>query len=271
MAGFIYNGQSSDDIIASSPLLLASFDAEDSVVGHERDNIVGEPTISRPIANEYGTQYQALEIEYGLIKRDLTPFTNEEQRIVERWLTSPKISQKLQFIDCKSDILQGTYCGKFLTTEWYPANGGWAGVQFTFQNNSAYPVMNFLQTYQVRGNETFTVTNPTDELEEYIYPVMTIIEPTETANVTVKNMTDNNNSMTINARHELPMIFDCQHCIPKDGTTSGIFTYQDLGWTDIGNIYWLRLLPGDNLINVVGNADITIEFEYPYKKVGVWV
>lgn len=29
MAGFIYNGQSSDDILESSPLLLATFDAND--------------------------------------------------------------------------------------------------------------------------------------------------------------------------------------------------------------------------------------------------
>ena len=39
MAGFIYNGQSSDDILESSPLLMASFDPEDAVIGHERDNV----------------------------------------------------------------------------------------------------------------------------------------------------------------------------------------------------------------------------------------
>lgn len=271
MAGFIYNGQSSDDILESSPLLMASFDPEDAVIGHERDNVIGEPTISRPIANEYGTQYQALEINYGLIKRDLTPFTNEEQRIVERWLTSPKLSQKLQFIDCKSKELQGVYCGKFLSTEWYPANGGWAGVQFLFQNNSMYPTMHHSSFYQIRGMSVIEIDCPSDELEEYVYPKLTIMEPSETAEVSIQNVTDNNNTMKINARHELSMVFDCQNCIPSDGTSSGIFTYDDLGWEDVGNIYWLRLLPGKNTLRVTGNADITIEFDYPYKKVGVWV
>lgn len=271
MAGFIYNGQSSDNILESSPLLMASFDTEDAVIGHERDNVIGEPTISRPIANEYGTQYQALEINYGLIKRDLTPFTNEEQRIVERWLTSPKLSQKLQFIDCKSKELQGVYCGKFLSTEWYPADGGWAGVQFLFQNNSMYPTMHSSYSYEVRRSATITVNCPSDELEEYIYPILKVVEPIETAEISIKNTTDNNRTMTINARHELPMVFDCQNCIPTDGTTSQIFTYDDLGWENVSDIYWLRLLPGENQLEVTGDADITIEFDYPYKKVGVWV
>lgn len=271
MAGFIYNGQSSDDILKSSPLILASFDADDAILGHERENIIGEPTISRPIANEYGTQYDSLEINHGLIKRDLTPFTSDEQRIVERWLTSPKLSQNLQFIDCQGTLIPGIYHGKFLSTEWHPAHGGWAGVQFKFQNNTAYPTIHFSNSYQIRGSGQITVQCETDELEEYIYPTITIIEPTETANVTITSITDNSNSMTVNARHELPMIFDCQHCIPRDGTTSGIFTYEDLGWTDVGNIYWLRLLPGENRLSVTGNANITIEFDYPFKKVGGWL
>ena len=67
------------------------------------------------------------------------------------------------------------------------------------------------------------------------------------------------------------MIFDCLHCIPKDGTTSGIITYQDLGWDDVGNIYWPRLLPGRNTLRVEGNVQITIEFDYPYTRVGGWL
>lgn len=271
MNGFIYNGQSTKNIIGSSELILATFDSVDSVTGHERDDMSGEPTISRPIANEYGTQYQSLEFEYGLIKKDRSSFSTEEQHIVERWLTSPKLSQELQIIDCNGDLVDGIYHGKFLSTEWYPSKDGWVGLMFKFQNNTSYPTKHFSEAYQIRGAGQITVKCETDELEEYIYPTITIIEPTETANVTITSITDNSNSMTVNARHELPMIFDCQHCIPRDGTTSGIFTYEDLGWTDVGNIYWLRLLPGENRLSVTGNANITIEFDYPYKKVGVWV
>ena len=44
--GFIYNGKSTQDIIPSSELLLATFDGNDSVTGHQRDNIIGETTSS---------------------------------------------------------------------------------------------------------------------------------------------------------------------------------------------------------------------------------
>lgn len=56
--GFIYNGKSTKNIIPSSELTLGTFNNSDSVTGHQRDNIIGDTTISRPIANEYGTQYQ---------------------------------------------------------------------------------------------------------------------------------------------------------------------------------------------------------------------
>lgn len=46
VTGFIYNGKSTQDIIPSSELLLATFDGNDSVTGHQRDNIIGETTIS---------------------------------------------------------------------------------------------------------------------------------------------------------------------------------------------------------------------------------
>lgn len=268
--GFIYNGKSTQDIIPSSELLLATFDGNDSVTGHQRDNIIGETTISHPIANEYGTQYQSLEIEYGLIKKDRTPFTDEEQRIIEAWLTSPKFSQKLKFIDCNGIKSQFTYCGKFTKTDWYPCPGGWSGLMFTFANNSAYPTKIFSNEYEVSDGTTFTVKCESDELEEYIYPNITIVS-SDTAAFELINNTDNGNSMKISAKKKLPMYFDCKNCIPKDGTTSGIFTYKDLGWSDIGNIYWLRLLPGDNDLKVNGNGKVKIEFEYPCKKVGDWL
>jgi len=67
------------------------------------------------------------------------------------------------------------------------------------------------------------------------------------------------------------MVFDCAHCIPSDATTNGLISYADLGWTDVGNIYWLRLLHGINTLEVTGNANITIAYSCPYKKVGGWL
>ena len=100
MAGFIYNGKSTKDIILSTELILATFQSVDSVDGMTRDDVAGNSTIAHSIVNEYGTIYDNLKIEYGLIKKDKTPFTEAEQQIVEAWLTSPKLSQDIQIYDC---------------------------------------------------------------------------------------------------------------------------------------------------------------------------
>lgn len=274
MGGFIYNNNSTQNILNDSELMLCTFDGIESVTGHQRDDITGEMTISRPIANEYGTQYQTLEVEYGLIKKNYKCFTQEEQRIVEAWLTSPKFSQKLELIDCKGKSLEYFYYGKFLSTQWIPHDEGYAGVMFKFKNNTAYPTKRFNQMFNMNPSESIEINCKSDELNEYTYPIITISQnekPIE--NIIISNISDMSKTVTISARRNLPIILDCKHCIPKDGTTSGIISYNDLGWEDVGNIYWMRLTPGINVIKNDGTTSIQLkfEFDYPYKKVGGWL
>jgi len=270
MSGFIYKGKSTESVISSSPLMLATFNFSDSMTGSKRENIIGNTTLTRPIPNEYGTQSSALTFEYALVKKTREPFTDEEQIIVETWLSSPKFSSGLQIIDCEGNEVC-TYCGKFTSTEWKPCCGGWAGVIFTFENNSAYPKRHFEHTCNVTGSLKFDLNCQSDELEEFVYPVVEIFEPNETATVTIKNITDNNNTMTLRAFQRLPITLDCEHCIPTDKTTNGVISYSDLGWRDVGNIYWLRLYPGINEIEITGNVEMTISYDAPYKKVGGWI
>ncbi len=42
MAGFIYNGKSTKDILSDSELILCTFEEVNSVTGHQRDDITGE-------------------------------------------------------------------------------------------------------------------------------------------------------------------------------------------------------------------------------------
>lgn len=271
MKGFIYNGKSTKDIISSSELILASFNGLDDVTGSSRESIKGEVTAVRMIANEYGIKYSPLIFEYSLIKMNGEVFTEEEQVIVEKWLTSPKLSQDLKLFDIDTGNVETIYCGKFVSTTWKAVANGWAGITFSFENNHAYPKRHFENTYTIRAQGNITIGCETDELEEYIYPVLTITEPNETGYITIKNITDNSNTMRIRAYESLPIIFDCRHCIVKDSTSKGIVSYSDLGWNDVGNIYWLRLLPGINNIQVIGNANITISYDCPFKKVGGWI
>ena len=275
MAGFFYNGKSTKNVISSSELILATFDTVDSVVGINRENVSGESTISRPISNEYGTTYENLEIEYGLIKKNKTPITESEQRIIETWLTSSKISQDIQFYDTCSEIVTDIYCGKFTETEWKPMSGGFAGLTFKFTCNTAYGKRYFSQNFTLNNEmKTFVIENPSDELEEYTYPVITFYQTSNpTEKVIIQNITDNKNIMTFMTRRNIKMSMDCKNCIPYDQTNSGIITYKDLGWEDVSNIYWLRLLPGSNELTMSCAATVTIniKFDYTCKRVGGWL
>lgn len=63
MKGFIYKEQSTENILSSSKLILVTFDSLKSITGSERENIVGEKTLTRHIPNEYGTKTSNLIFE----------------------------------------------------------------------------------------------------------------------------------------------------------------------------------------------------------------
>lgn len=271
MAGFIYKNKSTETILPSSRLILATDGVLDNVIGSDREVISGESTLSRPIANEYGMKNNALTFEYSLIKEDGSVFTESEQITIERWLSSPKFSSSLNIIDCDGNIVC-TYCGKFQSTEWIVSSGGFVGVAFSFVNNDAYPKKHFEHTFNITGNGVVTVDCQSDELEEYVYPKIVITEKVdEKSTATLCFITDNNNEFTVNTLEGLNINIDSLHCIVNDGTLSGIISFKDLGWSDVGNIYWPRLIPGENKIFVTGNVDITISYNAPYKKVGGWL
>lgn len=278
MTGFSYKGNDTNHIISHTvdnvttyeKLVLGTFSQLSEMVGHNRDNVVGEATITRPVPNEYGTLYQNPSFSYCLIKENNEPFTDAEQIIVERWLTSPKFSSPLVIFDCYTENEIITYDGKFINTEWVVSDDGYAGVTFTFQSASPYPYKSYVKQYEVRGTSTITLNCESDELEEYTYPVVEFYAPSSTNNVTITNVTDGGNSLTIKARDRLRTIMDCDHCILRDAT-SGVVDFDDVGWDDVDNIYWLRLLAGNNSLSVSGNVDLKISYKAVVKRAGGWL
>ena len=74
------------------------------------------------------------------------------------------------------------------------------------------------------------------------------------------------------------MVFDCQKCMVREYKIGisividfDIIRYKDLGWGDVGNIYWFRLLPGRNSITLNGHVEAKLTYYTPYKKVGGWL
>ena len=273
MSGFIYKNKSTDTILESTRLILVSFSQLESITGSSRESVVGNSTLTRQFPNEYGTMSSALTFNYALIKSDKTPFTVEEQIEVERWLSSPKYSSKLQIIDC--DGIEDTlYYGKFIKTDWYPCVGGWYGVAFTFENKHAYPHRHFEHTFNINGNDTITFNCQSDELEEYIYPIVMITAQDSTEELTITNRTDNNNSISMRCLDRIENVMDCNLCMLYDRGNKNLIGFDDVGWSDVGNIYWIRLVPGENIFDITGatgTVQITFSYDAPYKKVGGWL
>ena len=302
MSGFIYNGFSTAEILPSSELsLVSTVGAIESVPGVTRQIMGGEPTISRPIINEYGTVADHLEFSYSLTKSNDTLFTDEEQIAVERWLTSPKYSLPLIVFDCNGTS-KYKYYGLFTSTEWMIGGDGYVAVTFTFSVNGSYAYEH--HKYIVSPPEdspTDVNQNPiwefeydciTDELDEWVYPKVTIADTHEIieevvpddspgggstttislpATFRLANATDGNRAMVLDLStvQEGIIVFDCKNCMISGD--EGNITFKDLGWDDVGNIYWLRLKPGKNVINVIGNVEITIEYDSPVKIAGGWL
>lgn len=283
MAGFRYRGRSTEDALQDCPLmLLAVSGAVQDVVGVVRQNQTGEQTIARPIPNDYGTISSPASIQYSIVRRDLEPFTIDQQRIVQTWLTSAKLPSRIQFWEtqnCKqtpTDYIN--YRGKFLETTWHPVEGGWSSVSFVFQCDAAYPFIIRTFTYDLTGQEQELVLNlATDEQEEYVYPLV-LYTPNDTKTAfKIRNTTDNGRIMQLKpdpVTGKVPQTqirWDCKYCMINDAESGTIFDYTELGWTDISDVYFLRLIPGENILRASGNGELEISAEVPFKQVGGWL
>ena len=56
-----------------------------------------------------------------------------------------------------------------------------------------------------------------------------------------------------------------------DGTVTGVIDFEDIGWSDVGKIYWMKLKDGTNNLSITGNCTVTLEYEVPIKRVGDFV
>lgn len=272
MTGFIYNGQSTNDIL-SVPLILCSFDSENvDFVATERETVGSDVSIYNDVINEYGVKHKTKEFVYALVKENGDLFTYDEQVIIERWLTSTIFSKDVYIFDCKTMETQLIYNGKFIKTSWKATSfGGYVGCEFTFENNGAYAKKYCNESYQVRGNETVVLDCLSDNDESYIYPVIHITNPINNENVSIVNHTDDSKTMTVATQQNLQINIDCDKCIISDQTTNGVISFVDLGWNDVQSIYWLRLKPGENTLQIIGNVDLEIDYVAVSKRAGDWI
>ena len=273
MGGFRYNNSDTTRILEDAELIVCFNSAVDTVAGVSRQTEGGDPTISSSVVNEYGTVADKLVFEFALAKKDMSDFSYDEQRHVERWLTSPKFSMPIQFFGCGHDDTY-KYYGKFTQTEWSVSDDGFYSVACTFEvnGNYAYEEYNrgFSSPSRTADSWSIILYDESDELEEWVYPVVTISPNGDNASCSMTFISDDNHQMTINTEINDTLTFDCKRCTVSRGNGRKVY-YSQIGWADIENIYWPRLRPGENQISVTGNVNLNFKYEAPVKIVGGWL
>lgn len=285
---FTYNGVSSDDY----GIILCAVTQPDSIqMGLKREIIKGEITSNRSVANWYNAKYSdTLSFEITITKPEDRAFSREEVRDINAWLTGPRTPTLLFFEDEAFDPIN--YYGIFTdVTDTY--GSGIIMLTYTFTADSPYGWSNereFKCTSSSASSTTkFEIINDTDELTDFVYPLFEI-KSTPGTKITIENTSEISAdlkscvfSFTFPTKLDstLPIYIDSKRhrfYYKNNLGSKVILSLSDLGFTmdqldnfDSGSLamYWIRLIPGTNILNVTGKCDITTTFRCP-RKVGAY-
>lgn len=140
-------------------------------------------------------------------------------------------------------------------------------------------------TNLVNGSLTneISVWNYSDEHEDYVYPIITIIPKSlnnseteqnqdddavaedESQSIRITNESDGNRSIQLNNLNpEDTLIMDCNK-LTVTNKSGSLLTFEDMNVDAIDYIYFPRLLYGENRIVISGNAQVSFIYRYPVK------
>jgi len=233
LAGFIYNGKSTEEFLPDD-LAVGFFDGSTDGYGLERELQRGTPTLSRPIPNEYGALEAPAEITLSLLKCSAGLITKEEQIKIETWLTEPKLSTPLYFIPSGKKTITGPtpyYYGIFTRTEWIPGGGGFQAVKLTFQPTTVYPFMKVTEKINLKGNTDRKISVSRVD-DSYIYPVITLKD--NNGDFSVLNTTTGDHIMKLTGISSISELsIDCKNCIITDLSTGKTLSFSEIGWKTV--------------------------------------
>ena len=266
---FTYNGRSSADF----DLVIGGFQSIDTSLNLERTITKSTMNRFRHRTNTYGINYNdVLTFNIQIIKdpckyTDQTDmrFTREQIREIAAWLTSPITPRIFHMFDYP-DLEDGEYDYYGIFTNISAQDNEIYCLNCLFECNTPY-ALSAEQNIIIDDGEG-VVSNPSDEYEDYVYPVI-VITPTadvdEPYDIRLINESDGNRSITLkNMKPQDTVTMDCQKMTVKNQSGS-LMSLDDLNIDVVDYIYWFRLLHGDNQIKVTGDATVEFIFRYPIK------
>lgn len=183
-----------------SSLNLRCVDFEDDSeipLGLKRSITKGEVNRYRVRSNHIYTTYDdPLEFNINIIKdeskvgydQEDLKFSKSDVRQITKWLTSTTIPQLLIATDDNDEIIN--YCGIFTNIETFVVGGNVYGFILTFTNDSPFAYSEMItKTYSINGSASEIITNNSDLLDDYLYPVIEIT-PTSNTDFYICNLSD---------------------------------------------------------------------------------
>ena len=195
-------------------------------------------------------------------------YTSESSLIICNNNTKTVISEEVVAANEAEDIMY--YNGLFTDIQYEIGSSGIVGITFTFTNDSPFVREHHKQSYEIRGSSEYIYSFDcdTDEEEGYIYPVITMTyNSTNTLNstVTITNITDCGNTMVCKLLSKNETEINCQYQTIESAASTA--TFDTLGWSEVDDLYWLRLVDGENKLKFsVSNAPVNITIDYTVLK-----
>lgn len=219
---------------------------------------------------KFPMKYKADIKDNIIVPNDSDYLNSNNIRMINAWLTSPQYPKLFKFLnnDYFSEEIEFFVTITEISTEHTSLP---YELTYTVTCDSPWGGYTPLITYNTTSSSTLSnqcsILNNSDCWEDYVYPVIKV-SPKSHGAITIKNITDNNGTLKINALKNNDFYIDCQHLKMYD-TANSVLSFDDLGIDDIGDIYWPRLAYGENIFEFTGDATFEISYREP-RKVGAF-
>lgn len=246
VGSFSYDGDSEDDIGMNISVI---------------EEFIG----NNPVPVYLGQKYtDKLKLQITLIKNPcIFPnlhFYEKDCRTILRILTGIR---GYQWLKLTAQILNEDlwYKAKINSVSYKRVGGHVVGIILSLECDSCFAwSKEYSITIKVKANQPFYIYNNTDDLNNYVYPIVCILS-SSSGTISITNISDNWTSEIKNVEVNEKLTIDSQHQILSSNQP------HDLLLDDF-NLGWFRLLPDKN--EYICNTNITLSMRYRVpRKVGI--
>lgn len=241
-----------------------------SLNGETQSNIVFNRQDKRNYYIGESFEDSPIKFEAEIITYDGTPIDRFMRREIEKWLFHQPAYRRL-YTDMACDTYGESYelvegrqkrlylnC-RFVNPQKIEGNGGLVGYRFTVECDSNMAWQDEV-TYKYAINNAnaqsskVVKVNVDTDMNDYLYPKVSIVMGSEGGNITISNNTDDATRLT--------SFVGLTPNITVNMNGSGINYISGDNYLKFSNKNFVRLLDGENYISIIGNVkEISFEFQ----------